>query len=71
MGKTKEEILDESLIGVNKESIKSHHHFLPGILSAMQEYADNQSSELTAENERLKEENADLKQRLELLIGGV
>lgn len=34
-------ILFENLIGVNKQSIKNHHDFLPSVLKAMEKYADN------------------------------
>ena len=34
-------ILFENLIGVNKQSIKNHHDFLPSVLKAMEKYADS------------------------------
>lgn len=39
----KKEILNENVIGVNWEKLKSHHDFLPSIYKAMDEYAEQQS----------------------------
>ena len=41
----KEKILNEHLIGVNKEAIKKHHDFLPSVLKAMEQYASTKAEE--------------------------
>lgn len=47
--KTSQEILNENLIGINKEAISKHHDFLPSILKAMEEYK-NQEPKLNRED---------------------
>ena len=52
-----EKILNENLIGVNKNKLGSHHDFKPSILNAMQQYAEQYCEErLKASYEKGKED---------------
>ena len=44
--KTKEQYIKENVIGVNQKALKKHFDFLPSILTAMDEYAKQESAEL-------------------------
>ena len=49
-----EKILDEYLIGVNKNKLNSHHDFKPSVIKAMREYHKQEMEEMIPSDEEIK-----------------